>query len=136
MALTESNMLALGTEAPYFSLLDVVSGTKKNIDDLASDVATVVMFWCNHCPYVIHVTDEVIALAREYQSKGISFVAISSNDVEKYPQDGPDKMKDLALEKEYMADHLKIFARWLATRKRYSLIWRGSAHSTGYNFES
>ncbi len=106
MALTESNMLELGTEAPYFELLDVTSGTERNLDDLASDVATVIMFWCNHCPYVIHVTDAVLALATKYQEKGINFIAISSNDVEKYPQDGPDKMRELAIEKKYPFPYL------------------------------
>ncbi len=106
MALTESNMLELGTEAPYFNLLDVITGEKKSIDDIASDVATVVMFWCNHCPYVIHVTDKVLELAKEYQERGIAFVAISSNDVEKYPQDGPDEMKELAENKNYSFPYL------------------------------
>ncbi len=106
MALTESNMLELGTEAPYFNLLDVTTGENKSIDDLVSDEATVIMFWCNHCPYVIHVTDKVIELAKLYQSKGINFVAISSNDVGNYPQDGPDKMKELAKAKNYPFPYL------------------------------
>ena len=106
MALTESNMLALGTEAPYFSLLDVTSGEEKSLDDLASDTATVIMFWCNHCPYVIHVSDEVLDLARTYQDKGVNFIAISSNDIEKYPQDGPEPMAELAKEKKYPFPYL------------------------------
>ncbi len=106
MALTESNMLELGTEAPDFSLPDVTSGEELSLADIVSETGTVVMFWCNHCPYVIHVTEEVLKLAREYQEKGISFVAISSNDVEKYPQDGPEKMKELAAEKSYPFPYL------------------------------
>ncbi len=106
MALTESNMLALGTEAPYFNLPNVVTGEDNSSDELFNNVGTVVMFWCNHCPYVIHVTEEVLALAQEYQEKGISFVAISSNDVAKYPQDGPDKMAELAIEKNYPFPYL------------------------------
>ncbi len=106
MALTESNMLDLGTEAPFFNLPDVRTGKNASLDDLASDLATVVMFWCNHCPYVIHVTDEVLDLARTYQEKGVQFVAISSNDVENYPQDGPKKMKELAEEKDYPFPYL------------------------------
>ncbi len=97
MAYTESNMLPLGSEAPPFALPDVVSGEMVRLRDIASDKATVIMFICNHCPYVLHVNDEIVRIANEYQSKGITFVAISSNDVGKYPEDGPDKMKELAL---------------------------------------
>lgn len=96
MALTESNMLALGTEAPDFTLPDTVSGKSISLNEIKSPVATVVMFLCNHCPYVIHVNEGIVDLAKEYQNKGIAFVAISSNDVENYPQDGPDKMKEHA----------------------------------------
>jgi len=106
MALTESNMLDLGTEAPFFELPNVITGKSDSLDDLASDVGTVIMFWCNHCPYVIHVTDEVIDIAKKYQDKGISFVAISSNDVENYPQDSPSKMGELAIEKNYPFPYL------------------------------
>jgi thiol-disulfide isomerase/thioredoxin len=93
MARTLSNMLPLGTIAPSFNLLDTVSGNTLNLDDLKSDKATVVMFICNHCPYVIHINEVLVELAKEYQAKGISFVGISSNDVDNYPQDAPDKMK-------------------------------------------
>ena len=96
MALTESNMLALGTEAPDFTLPDTVSGKNISLNDIKSPVATVVMFLCNHCPYVIHVNEGVVELAKEYQEKSVAFVAISSNDVANYPQDGPDKMKEHA----------------------------------------
>lgn len=106
MALTESNMLDLGTEAPYFELEDVVSGEKINIEDLRSDLGTIVMFWCNHCPYVIHVTDKVIEVAEKYSMKGFNFVAISSNDIERYPQDRPEKMRELAEKKDYPFPYL------------------------------
>jgi len=89
-------MLELGTQAPDFTLPDTVSGEEKSFSELASDKATVVMFICNHCPYVIHVNPEIVRLANDYQAKGVSFIAISSNDAEKYPQDGPDKMKEQA----------------------------------------
>lgn len=98
MALTESTMLELGTSAPWFLLPDTVSGKQISLDDVASEKATVVMFICNHCPYVIHVKPEIARLAKEYQLKGVSFVAISSNDVEQYPEDGPEKMKTFAEE--------------------------------------
>jgi len=93
MALKESNMLALGTKAPAFDLPDTVSGKNLSLASLQSEKATVIMFICNHCPYVIHINEELVALAKSYQEKGVSFIAISSNDVNNYPQDGPDKMK-------------------------------------------
>jgi peroxiredoxin len=96
MAYTESNMLPLGTKAPDFTLPDTVSGQNIRLYDLASPKGTVVMFLCNHCPYVIHVNDTIVRLATEYQAKGMAFVAISSNDATEYPQDGPDKMKEHA----------------------------------------
>ena len=93
MSFTESNMLPLGSEAPPFVLPDTVSGKTIRFEDIASDKGTVVMFICNHCPYVIHVNDEIVRVANDYITKGIAFVAISSNDVVNYPQDGPDLMK-------------------------------------------
>ena len=101
MAYTESNMLPLGTKAPDFVLPDTVSGKMVSLQDIRSGKATVVMFLCNHCPYVIHVNPELVRLAREYQAKGVSFVGISSNDVEKYPEDAPDKMTIFAHEEGY-----------------------------------
>ena len=96
MALTESKMLELGTKAPDFTLYDTVSGKNISLSDIRSDKATVIMFLCNHCPYVIHVNPELVRLAKAYQQKGVHFVGISSNDVNKYPQDGPVEMKKLA----------------------------------------
>lgn len=96
MAATPSNMIPLGTPAPDFSLIDTVSGKMSTLADVKSDVATVMMFICNHCPYVKHINVELVRLANDYQPKGVSFVAISSNDVENYPDDAPDKMKEAA----------------------------------------
>lgn len=96
MALTDSSMLPLGTIAPSFSLLDVVSNETKLLKDLKSDKATLIAFICNHCPFVIHINPELIRIAEEYIPQGISIIAINSNDVVKYPQDGPDKMKAFA----------------------------------------
>ena len=93
MALTPSNMLALGTTAPNFNLPDTVSGKQISLQDVQGEKGTLVMFICNHCPYVIHVNEELVRLAQDYEAKGIGFVAISSNDVVNYPQDGPEKMK-------------------------------------------
>ncbi len=93
MARTESNMLELGTIAPDFNLPDTISDKMVSWADVQSDTATVVMFICKHCPYVLHVNEEIVKIAQEYQAKGLSFVGISANDVVNYPQDGPDKMK-------------------------------------------
>jgi peroxiredoxin len=106
MALTESNMLPIGTIAPDFILPDMVSGKELSISGLYSDKATVVMFICNHCPYVIHVKDELVRLAHDYQPKGVSFIAISSNDVEKYPHDGPEAMTVFAKESGFTFPYL------------------------------
>jgi thiol-disulfide isomerase/thioredoxin len=92
MAFTESTMLPLGTLAPDFTLPDTVSGETLSLKAIASDRATVIMFLCNHCPYVLHVNPEIVRIAHDYQAKGVSFVGISSNDAEKYPDDAPDKM--------------------------------------------
>jgi peroxiredoxin len=96
MAETPSNMIPLGTKAPTFELPDTITGKYLKLSDLTSDIAIVIMFICNHCPFVKHVQHELVRLANDYISKGISFIAISSNDVSKYPADSPEKMKELA----------------------------------------
>ena len=106
MALTESTMLELGTKAPNFHIRDVVSDNYYTLDDLSSDKATVIMFICNHCPFVIHVNAEIVKIANEYKSRGVSFIAISSNDVEAYPQDAPDKMSIVAKVLKYPFPYL------------------------------
>ncbi len=106
MAFTESTMLPLGTKAPDFTLPDTVSGENMSLKDIASDKATVVIFLCNHCPYVIHVNPEIVRIAKDYQPKGVAFVGISSNDVEKYPEDAPDKMKIFAEQAGYTFPYL------------------------------
>jgi peroxiredoxin len=90
-------MLPLGTIAPSFTLPDTVSGRTMSLDELKSAKGTVVMFICNHCPYVVHVREELVRLANDYIPRGIAFIAISSNDAEKYPDDAPDTMKEHAL---------------------------------------
>jgi len=106
MALTESTMLPLGTVAPDFTLPDTVSDTNLSLEELKSDKATVIMFICNHCPYVKHVNAELVSLSNEYIARGVSFIAISSNDIVKYPDDAPDKMKQLAAEEGYPFPYL------------------------------
>lgn len=96
MALTPSNMLPLGTTAPDFELLNVIDGNIVKLSDIASDTATVIMFICNHCPYVKHIQKGLVELANDFQTKAISFIAISSNDVDNYPEDSPERMQEEA----------------------------------------
>jgi len=106
MAAVETIQIPLGYDAPDFSLLDTISDQTMTLADFKSDHATVVIFICNHCPFVKHIWDELIALGNDYLPKGVKFVAISSNDAENYPQDGPDKMKDLAVATKFPYPYL------------------------------
>lgn len=106
MARTASNMLELGTKAPEFNLLDTVTNKMLNLNSIKGENGTVIMFICNHCPFVIHVNPEITRLAHEYQKKGIDFIAISSNDVVNYPQDAPHLMKTKAQEEGYSFPYL------------------------------
>ncbi|WP_340063769.1 thioredoxin family protein [Ascidiimonas aurantiaca] len=106
MARTESNMLPLGTTAPHFSLPDTVTDKVLDLADVSGDNGTVVMFICNHCPFVKHVNAEIVQLAKDYKGKKIGFVAISSNDIENYPEDAPDKMKINARENGFLFPYL------------------------------
>ncbi|HTL48063.1 MAG TPA: thioredoxin family protein [Verrucomicrobiae bacterium] len=98
MALTPSTMQPLGSAAPDFSLPDVVTGKKISLKDSAGRKALLVMFICRHCPYVVHVKHELAKLGRDYAAKDLGIVAISSNDAEHYPDDGPAKLKEMAQE--------------------------------------
>ena len=106
MALTPSNMLPLGTKAPDFSLVDTKDDQIKSLNELKGDIGTLIMFICNHCPFVIHVNAQLVQLANDYKEKGIECIAISSNDVLNYPQDGPDKMKVHAKTNHYPFPYL------------------------------
>ena len=106
MALTPSNMLPLGTRAPAFSLPDTVSGKTLSLDQAKGEKGTVVMFICNHCPYVKHINTGIVQAAKEYQAKGIAFVAVSSNSAESHPQDGPAEMKKTAQQLGYPFPYL------------------------------
>ncbi len=105
MVLTPSTMLPLGTAAPDFALPNI-HGRLVRLDDFADAPALLVMFWCNHCPYVKHVADAVEALVREYQSRGLAVVAISANDIVMHPDDAPEKMHVEAQTRGYTFDNL------------------------------
>lgn len=106
MANTLSNMLPLGTQAPPFRLLDTVSNDKLSLENCKGLKGTVIMFISNHCPFVKHVNSKLATLAKEYKSKGIEFIAISSNAIEKYPQDGPEPMRKLAIAEGFIFPYL------------------------------
>src|SRR5687768_2408613 len=92
----ESVMQALGTMASPFALRDVVSGQVYTLDSFADKSALLVMFLCRHCPYVVHVQDEIAKLGRDYAQSALGMVGISSNDPGHYPDDAPDRLKEMA----------------------------------------
>ena len=106
MALTSSNLFPIGTKAPDFCLYDTISGKTLSLNNLKGEKGTVIMFICNHCPFVLHVNKELVKLANDYASKGIKCIAISSNDVENYPQDSPELMKVQAQKLAYPFPYL------------------------------
>jgi thiol-disulfide isomerase/thioredoxin len=105
MSLTPSTMLPLGESAPPFSLLDP-DGKLVSLDDFADARAVVVAFICNHCPYVKHLKPALAKFAVDYADRGVAFVAINSNDVDAYPADAPDKMKEDIDEFDYVFPYL------------------------------
>ncbi len=96
MAMT-STMLPIGTTAPPFDLLDVVTGQRYSLDSFATRTGLLVMFICRHCPYVVHVEQELARLGHDYQETNLGIIAISSNDAKNYPDDAPPKLKEMAV---------------------------------------
>jgi len=94
----ETADMELGFMAPGFRLLNTLDGRMTTLDELKSNKATVVMFICNHCPYVVRIHHGLISLANDYLSNGVAFIAISSNSILTHPQDGPERMKELGEE--------------------------------------
>lgn len=106
MTETPSQMIPLGTKAPDFTLIDVSSNKSINLQEYHSEVGTVIMFLCNHCPYVKHIQKKLVEVAKYYQQKNIIFIAISSNDIVTYPQDGPALMRVEAEKNHYSFPYL------------------------------
>lgn len=106
MALAFTEQIPLGYPAKEFILPEPLSGKSRSLQELASEKATVILFICNHCPYVKHVNKELVALANHYLPKGISFIAINSNDAVKYPDDSPEKMAEVAKKLNYPFPYL------------------------------
>jgi peroxiredoxin len=105
MAATSSQMLPLGTPAPSFSLADA-SGTLHSLDDAPGSRAYLVMFICNHCPFVIHVADELARIGNDFQAKNVAVFAINSNDAKSYPADEPEPMREMSAERGYTFPYL------------------------------
>jgi thiol-disulfide isomerase/thioredoxin len=106
MARTPSTMVALGTEASHFVLPDTVSGKDISLEEVKGNIATVIMFICNHCPFVKHINDELVRLANDHKNKGVGFTAINSNDIINHPHDSPDLMTQVAKELNYPFPYL------------------------------
>ena len=98
MSKTLSTMLSLGTSAPAFDLPDVASASRVSLDTFAGKKGLLVMFICRHCPFVVHVQDELARLGRDYADADVGIVAINSNDVENYPDDHPDRLREMTQE--------------------------------------
>ena len=114
MSLTYSSMLLLGTKLIAFELIDTVSEKNFSSDELEISKPTLIMFICNHCPYVIHYHSEIQKIYKDYKDQ-INMVAISSNDIDNYPQDGPQHMQDLwkelGLSFPYLFDETQMVAK-------------------------
>ena len=106
MSLTPSNMLPLGTKATDFNLSNPVTSEMTSLNDVRGEKGTVVMFICNHCPYVKHVNEEIVRVSNDYRVVGFGFVAISSNDIEKYPEDAPAEMVKSSEKNDYSFPYL------------------------------
>lgn len=115
MALTPSTMLELGTKAPDFSLPNTMNSDTLSFADVKDQKGTVIMFICNHCPYVVHIVEGLASLSEDYLDKPIGIAAISSNDVITHPQDSPDNMRVFATENglyfPYLYDESQQIAR-------------------------
>ena len=106
MARTESNEFEMGKKAPDFTLQNTINNQYLSLEHSKGKLGTLIVFSCNHCPFVIHINQELVRIANEFQPKGIAFIAISSNDIEKYPQDAPHLMKIVAAKNQYSFPYL------------------------------
>ncbi|EKD73283.1 MAG: anti-oxidant AhpCTSA family protein [uncultured bacterium] len=115
MALTPSTMIPLGTIAPSFALPDAATHKIYSLDELKSETATVILFICNHCPFVKHIQEKMVEIANQYQTHGIAFIAINSNDTVLYPEDSLINMqleaKKMRYPFLYLFDETQVVAR-------------------------
>ena len=113
----KSQMLPLGTKAPAFRLADTATGRIVALEDFATAPALLVVFLCNHCPFVKHVLDGFVSFAREYGAQGLAIVAISSNDIDAYPEDAPAQMARLAQSAQFSFPY--VYDESQATARAY-----------------
>jgi peroxiredoxin len=106
MVRTVSTMLELGVQAPDFQLPEPATGRTVSLEDFKEAPALLVIFMCNHCPYVKHIRGALADFAREYQPKGLAVVGINANDVQNYPDDGPEKMVEEVESQGYLFPYL------------------------------
>lgn len=106
MAQTMSTMLPLGTKAPEFYLKDTNSNYHYSFNDSKGSKGTLIIFICNHCPFVHHIVEELVMIANDYRVQGLGIAAISSNDVIKYPQDSPELMREFAFQNNFEFPYL------------------------------
>lgn len=106
MALVGSNQFEISKTAPDFELINTVNDKMMSLSALKGEKGTAIFFICNHCPFVVHINRGLVQMANDYLSKGIAFIAISSNDAKYYPQDGPQQMKRLAEQLNYPFPYL------------------------------
>ena len=118
MVLTPTTQIPLGYKAPEFNLLNPVINTFQSLHELQSKKATVIVFMCNHCPYVVHILDGLVQLANNYLLKDISFIGINSNDIISYPDDSPQNM--IKLVEEYNIPFPYLFDETQEVAKLYS----------------
>lgn len=123
-------MLPLGTPAPDFVLPDTVTGQMRSLSELKGLQGTLIVFICNHCPFVVHVIDEVVRIAHQYQLKGINTIALSSNDLVQYPQDGPELMQLFARE------HQMNFAYLYDASQQTALAYEAACTPDFYLFDA
>jgi len=114
MALTPSSMVSLGSLAPAFRLPDTLSSKELDREQLRGPKGLLLMFICNHCPFVQHIEDELVAFGREWADSGVGIVAVSSNDVITHPEDHPEKMRQRGLAKDYPFPYLYDESQQLA----------------------
>jgi len=131
-----TDSLPLGTPLPGFSLPDVVTGQTVTAAGIPQGAPVLVMFICAHCPYVVHVREELVRLANEFQPKGAAFIAISSNDAVRYPDDGPDGLRAMAVQCKFpfpmLFDETQEIARSFCAECTPDFFLFDSAHKLAY----
>ncbi len=143
MAATFSKMIPLGSKAYNFNLYNPILKKYQNLNELKSEIATVITFICNHCPYVVHINPKFVEIADMYMKKDISFIGINSNDIKKYPEDSPENMiiraKEFGYNFPYLFDETQEVARKYSAActpdifvfdKELKLVYRGQFDSS------